>query len=338
MPEPGRVTAKYGGFHDQALATLAEGQHGVFDLDQLRNLGLSPRAVGARAATGRLHRIHQGVYSLVPERLLSWEGRRMAAVLACGPDAVLSHRSAAELHGLVNRGGKWIDVTVPKRSSRQHEGIRLHRSTTLMPNDVTETNGIRCTTIARTLLDLGEVMPRRSIERACDQADAMREFDRRALDDQIARNPTRRGATVLRSVLDEHYVGSTMTASEFEEAMVAFCDAWGYPKPRVNYWICLDDGGPAIKADFAWPEHKVIVETDGVETHLTRQAFERDRRKDLRLHAAGWRPARVTPQRLKHEPELIDRTLSALIPKPSQRRHAASSQPRNSSSARTSSS
>ena len=315
MSEPGRETQLSVASYDQALVALAETQHAVFDLGQLRQVGLGAAGVRARAATGRLHRIYQGVYSLVPSRLLSWEGRRMAAVLACGPDAVLSHRSAAELHGLVNRGGKWIDVTVPKRSARRHDGIRLHRSTTLRPQDITEVRGIRCTTIARALLDLGEVMPRRSIERACDQADVMREFDRFALDDQIARNPTRRGARVLGSVLNEHYVGSTMTASEFEEAMVAFCEAWRYPKPRVNYWICLDDGGPAIKADFAWPEHKVIVETDGVDTHLTRQAFERDRRKDLRLHAAAWRPVRVTSERLKYEPELVDRTLSALIPK-----------------------
>ncbi len=237
----------------------------------------------------------------------------MAAVLACGPGAVLSHRSAAALLGLRPAGGARIDVTVPARSAREHAGIALHRSPTLTPADTTMEKNIPCTTVARTQLDLAEVINRRGVERALDQAEILRVFDLRALDDQLARNPTRSGAARLRSVLAEHYVGSTATWSDFEERFLAFTRAAGLPQPEVNYWIVLDDGGPPIRADFAWPAHRVIVETDGRGTHGTRQAFERDRRKDLRLSAARWRPARVTSRCLDEEPRLVEATARALL-------------------------
>jgi hypothetical protein len=318
MGEPGRESGIYGRFLDQAsvdgaLAGLASAQHVVFDIGQLCDLGLTMSAVHKRAATGRLHRVHHGVYSLVPPHLLSREGRWMAAVLACGPGAVLSHRSAAALHQLRPAGGVRIDVTVPHRSARARPGIQLHRSTTLTPTDTTIVDNIPCTTLARTMFDLAEVVWPRQVERAFDQAEALEVFDLRALEDQLARNPTRRGAQVVRHVLDKHYVGSTETWSEFEERFLVFTREWRLPRPEVNYWIILDDGGPAIRADFAWPAHRVIVETDGRGTHHTRQAFERDRRKDLRLAAAHWRPARVTKRRLREEPALVEATARALL-------------------------
>jgi hypothetical protein len=237
----------------------------------------------------------------------------MAAVLACGPGAVLSHRSAAALHGLIRAGGVRIDVTIPARSCREHRGIKLHRSTTLKPSDTTREKNIPCTTVARTQLDLAEVINRRGVERAFDQAEMLESFDLRALEDQLARNPHRRGVPLIRSVLTEHYVGSTLTWNEFEERFLAFARAVGLPRPEVNYWIVLPDGEPAIRADFAWPAQRVVVETDGRGTHGTRQAFERDRRKDLRLAAARWRPMRVTTRRLDAEPALVEATARALL-------------------------
>ena len=273
----------------------------MFALEQLLELGLTAGAIRKRAATGRLHRVYRGVYSLVPAELLDREARWMAAVLACGPGAVLSHRSAASLLELRPTDRARIDVTVPARSARDRPGIDLHRSTTLRPADVTRAQNIPCTTVARTQLDIAEVIHRRGVERAFDQAEILEVFDLRALEEQLERSPHRRGAPVVRAVLAEHYVGSTPTWSEFEERFLAFIGATGLPQPEVNHWIVLSDGGPAIRADFAWPADRVIVETDGRRTHRTRQAFERDRRRDQAHIAAGYTVLRFTWRQLELE-------------------------------------
>jgi len=316
--EPGRETQPPVAFlgqapFDAALAALASTQHTVFELGQLRDLGLTAAGVRKRAATGRLHRIHHRVYSLVPPKLLSREGRWMAAVLACGPGAVLSHRSAAALLELRGTNRARIDVTVPTRSYREHRGIDLHRSTTLRPNDTTVEQNIPCTTVARTQLDLAEVINRRGLERAFDQAEAMDAFDLRALEDQLERNSTRRGAAVVRAVLAEHYIGSTLTWSEFEERFLAMTRALGLPRPEVNHWIVLPDGGPPIRGDFVWRAQRAVLETDGHGTHRTRQAFEGDRKKDQRLIVAGWRSVRVTVRQFEREPDRIAATTIALL-------------------------
>jgi Protein of unknown function (DUF559) len=314
MPEAGRESAKYQGFLDQALAELSLGQNGAFGLDQLLALGLSARAVHTRRATGRLHRIHHTVYSLVPKELLKRDGLYMAAVLACGDGAVLSHRSAAALHGLRDWGHTKIEVTVPCRSARRHEGIKVHRSTTLTDKDLTAVNDIPCTTIARTLLDLAEVVTHRQLERAFDQADIIEApLDIRAVLEQVARNPTRPGAKSVRRVLTEHYIGKTPTANENEEALLAITRPLGIPDPECNAYIVLDDGGPAIKADFVWQDRRVIVEADSDKWHNTRQRFESDRVRDQRLIAAGWTVIRTTWKQMTRRPHELRPLLLRLL-------------------------
>jgi hypothetical protein len=198
-----------------------------------------------------------------------------------------------------------IDVTVLGRSPRGHRGVQVHRSTTLTPADTTRVKNIPCTTVSRTALDLAEVVNRRGVERALDQAEIIERFDLRAFNDQIDRNSTRPGAAVLRAVLAEHYAGSTPTWNDLEERFLALLRAAGIPLPEVNVWVVLPDDGPAIRADFVWRAQRVIVETDGHGTHRTRQAFEHDRRNDLRLTTAGWRPVRATWRRLDREPKLV---------------------------------
>jgi hypothetical protein len=318
MPEPGRENGKYGRFLDQprvdaALAALANEQHGVFGLDQALEFGLTASAVQKRRSTGRLHRIHQGVYSLVPRELLKREGLYMAAVLACGPDAVLSHRSAAVLHELRDWGATKIEVTVPGRSARAHDGISVHRSTTLTPADVTVVDGIPVTTVARTLFDLAEVVTRRQLERSFDQAEIAEVFDLNAINDQLARNPTRPGAKAVKGVLTEHYIGKTPTWSENEELLLSITRPLGIPDPDTNQFIVLDDGGPAIRADFVWREQRVIVEADGRKWHLTKQRFEIDRVRDQRLAAAGWTVIRTTWRQMKYRPHELRPTLITLL-------------------------
>jgi very-short-patch-repair endonuclease len=296
------------------LAELAAGQHGVFTAEQLGELGLGPRGVRHRAGSGRLHRIHHSVYSMVPLTLLGRNGRYMAAVLACAPDAVLSYRCAAALYEIRGTAQAKIDVTVRGRSHRKHAGVDVHRSTTLTATDVTLTNGIPCTTVARTLLDLAQVIKGRPLERALDQAEILDLLDLAALDDQIERNKARPAAKRLQAVVDQHYIGSTPTWSELEEALLAACRRAKLPMPEVNALIDPGDDDPtAIRVDFVWRDQRVIVETDGHETHRTRRAFEEDRLRDQRLIVAGWTVIRVTWRQLTQRPDEVMRRLARLL-------------------------
>jgi hypothetical protein len=238
----------------------------------------------------------------------------MAAVLACGADAALSHRSAAALHEIRRTDRANIDVTIPRRSPRKHKGLDIHRSTTLTPEDVAPVSGIPCTTVARTLLDLAQVIRGRPLERALDQAEILGLLHVDALLDQIERNRRRPAAKRLRAVLDQHYIGSTPTWSELEEALLAACRRAGLSTPEVNALIDPGDDDPtAIRVDFVWREQRVIVETDGHRTHHTRQAFEQDRLRDQRLIVAGWTVIRITWRQLAQRPREVTDRIAQLL-------------------------
>lgn len=298
---------------DAAIAAIGARQHGVFTLEQLTNLGLSTRAVQQRAQRGRLHRVHSGVYSLAPPGLLKREAHWMAAVLAAGAGAVLSHRNAGALHGLLINNRTQVEVTAPGRGTRRRRGIDMHRATRLTPADVTVVDNIPCTTVARTLLDLADVVNRRRLERAFDQAEVEEVLDMRAIDDQLRRNPTRAAAGKVRALLEEHYIGSTPTESEIEEGFLALCRRFGLPQPEVQQWLLLPDGGPPIRADFLWREQRVVVETDGDKYHGTAQRSRRDARRDQRLTVHGFKPIRTGWRQIFRRPAELEATLRALL-------------------------
>jgi hypothetical protein len=286
----------------------------VVALEQLRQLGLSASGVRDRVEVARLHTVHRAVYSLVPLTLLGRNSRFMAAVLACGPDAALSYRCAAALQQIRSTARTNIDVTIPGRSPRKHAGVDVHRSTTLTPEDVTTVHGIPCTTVARTILDLAQVIKGRPLERALDQAEILGLLDIAALLGQIERNKARPAAKRLQAVLDQHYIGSTPTWSELEEALLAACRRGGLPMPEVNALIDPHDSDPtAIRVDFVWREQRVIVETDGHQTHRTRQAFEEDRLRDQRLAVAGWVVIRITWRQLTQRPSEVTDRIARLL-------------------------
>jgi len=291
-------------------------QHGVAGLDQITRCGISAHAVIQRSLCGLLFRIHRGVYSLTPPELLTRDGRYMAAVLAGGPGAVLSHRSAADLLELRATDRRRIEVTIPGKARRSHRGVQVHRSRTLDPaRDVTTIRGIPVTTPSRTLLDLADVLPIRAVERALDQAEIAWRLDLGALEDQLRRNHGRHGAGRLRALLTSRREPA-LTANELEERMLAICRDAGLPAPEVNVLLVLPDGGPAIRPDFLWRGHHLIVETDGRRTHRTDWAFERDRLRDQRAMGAGWRVVRITWRQVTREPKRIGALLADLLGAP----------------------
>ena len=183
--------------------------------------------------------------------------------MACGPGAVISHRSGAKLWGIRPNNRPAIDVTLPGRSRHRRKGIDVHLVRRLDPPDLTTVNGIPVTTLARTLPDLVEVVPQNQLPRAIAEADYLRLIDLRAVEDVLSRSNGRRGGKPLRLVLTAA-VPKERTRSDLEEAFLRFCDRRGIPRPRAN----THPDGPEV--DMTWPEHKLIVELDGYQGHRTR--------------------------------------------------------------------
>lgn len=295
---------------EREIARLAAVQHGVIALLQLLALGLSASAVRGRVACGRLHRIHTGVFA-VGHAPLTRGGSYMAAVLACGVDAALACRECAAWRGLRPSSRSRIDVITPRRAGRERAGIDAHTSATLLERDIEEVRGIQCTTIARTLLDLAAMLPRRVVERAYDQAEVLEVLDARQIEDVLERTRRHRGNATLRAILDEHAAGSTVTRSKLEERFLAICRRAGLPQPEVNVWIALEPTG--YEADFLWRAGGLICEVDGGDVHTRRSAFEHDRRRDQRLTVAGWRVVRFPERQIVDDPASVASTMVALL-------------------------
>jgi uncharacterized protein DUF559 len=183
---------------------------------------------------------------------------------------------------------------------------------------VTEVNGVPCTSVGRTLLDLAEVVGRRAVERALDQAEVLRILDARAVDDLLARSPGRRGTPVLAAVLADHEGGRTLTRSELEERFLSICRGVSITQPEVNGWV--EAPGGALEVDFVWRAQGLIVETDGHRTHGSRSAFERDRRRDQRLALAGWRVVRFTWRQTANDPDGVAGVVRSLLDRASEPR------------------
>ena len=289
---------------DRAIAALAEAQHGVLSRSQLSELGLGSRAIDHPLEVGRLRPVHRGVYAIVGPRLLTKHGRWLAAVLACGHGAVLSHHAAAALWGM--RRGSRIEVTVPRGGRKSRRGIRLHYAN-LPDDETTAHHGIATTTVPRTLLDLSAVVQRDELRSAVRQAEQLRLTDRLWLGDLIQRYPRKPGIRVLKAVVEEAQKGLNVVRSELEERFQAFLLDAGLPLPQTNVLI------EGIEVDCAWPAERLIVELDSRTHHDSAHAFEADRARDRRLEAAGWRVVRVTWRQLHDTPDELEADLRRLI-------------------------
>ena len=224
--------------------------------------------------------MHTSVYA-VGHALLSREGRFMAAVLACGQGAVLSHGSAAELWGLTQSMRTGVDVTAPNRRGRMPTGIVAHRDGMLGVSDRTKWHGVPCTTVARTLLDLAAVASAWDLRKAVAEAEVRGLLRMPAIRALIRRCRGRRGVARLRLCVDELDPSTRRTRSELERMFLGLCKRAGLPKPEVN--VPLEAAGLRLRPDFLWRDFRLIIETDSRKFHGTASAFELDRQREQRF-------------------------------------------------------
>jgi very-short-patch-repair endonuclease len=256
---------------DHKIAALAADQHGVLARSQLLHAGLTAEGIKRRVYTGRLHRLHRGVFA-VGHRVLTLEGRWMAAVLACGPTAALSHRTAAAAWDLCRAGGP-VHVTLAGSAGRKAPtGVRLHRSRTLTAAQLSSYRGIPVTTPARTIIDLARATRHDELERIIDLADQRGLVDFREL--KAARS------TSLKAVLRRY--APAPTRSKLERDFLRLCDDHGIKRPEVNAYI------EGYLVDFVWRERRLIAEVDGYRYHRAPSRFEADRERDVVLATRGW--------------------------------------------------
>jgi hypothetical protein len=292
---------------DAAIGAVAFGQQGNINAAQLLELGISRGGIAHRVRTGRMYRVHDGVYSVgkPPATPLA---RASAAVLACGPGATLSHGSAMTLWGFYKRWDTPFEVVVP--GDRRPRGIRVHRSRTLARRDVKTHLGIRVTSAARTIYDMAPRLRAKTRTRIVN--DALRSYlTMDALSEIVARLPNTRAARLLEPYV-EHDDGPT--DSPFEDDFPAYCERYGLPRPLMNRHV-------AGKRRDAWfPEEQLIVELDSWRFHGDRAAFENDRERDAQALQAGIATLRITWERIEATPgreaERLRRILEQRSPRP----------------------
>jgi predicted transcriptional regulator of viral defense system len=295
---------------DRQIAGIANGQHGLVSLGQLEDLGLDRKTAYRRVEAGRLHRLYEGVFA-VGHLPRTREARYMAAVLACGPEAVLSHRSAVDLWGLREDKRERVDVTAPGRRGRAPKGIAAHRHGSLAAADRTTERGIPCTTVARALLDLAGVAAVWELRQVIGEAEVRRSLDQGEVRRLIKRCPGRRGVARLRMVLDEIHPQTKRTRSEMERRFLGICTRAGLPQPEVNVW--LDIGDEQLQPDFLWRPARLIMESDSRRFHDTGSAFLSDRRREQRLQLAGWCVSHCTWWEIENESRRLAETIRGLL-------------------------
>ena len=288
-PEPA-----YGAFLDAPLAALAAAQHGVVAAWQLPDLGFTRRAIQRRVQSGRLHRVHRGVYAVGHPRLTQ-RGHWMAAVLACGPEAVLSHHQAAALHGLRRGAPSMIHTTAPVR--RQVNGIRCHTARSLRGRHHLRVDGIPVTSVERTLLDLAAVLPAQRLRTLAETAQRNGRYDHARVLATIATANGHRGTGALQAVIAQLHDEAPATRSDLERLALELIRAAGLPEPSVNASV----EGETV--DLSWPQYHLVVEIDSYRYHRERRAFDADRRRGNTLTLANVTLLRFTDRDLDEDPQ-----------------------------------
>lgn len=293
---------------DDRIGKLAEVQHGVVSRQQLLQLGMGRGAIENRIACGRLRRVQWGVYA-VGHRPESRESRWMAAVLAAGPDAVLSHRSAGSLWRILPQRPILPEVTRATRCQTRL-GLVLHCGA-LRPDEVRCVDGIPVTSPPRTAFDIAASSTPGELERALNEMEVSGVTDELSIPDLLERYPRKRGAARLRALLADEAAVRGVPRKVLEERFAFLLDGTDLPRPRRNADVAAS--GRLFEADCLWAEQRVIVELDGRATHGTRRAFERDRERDRLLQVDGWRVVRITWRQLRDDAPAVLADLHRLL-------------------------
>jgi very-short-patch-repair endonuclease len=286
----------------RSLWALARRQHWTVARSQLVELGFSRDWIAHRIANGRLHPLRRGVYAVGRPHVTRY-GHWMAAVLACGPAALLSHDTAAALLG-IRRVTASLEVSVVSGAKRRPQGITVHRRPGLRPDQVTSCHGIPVTTPIRTLIDIALRLDRDQLEAAINQADKLDLCDPEELRSALDAAPRQPGVRALRSVLDRRTF--TLTESELERRFLRIVRAIGMTEPETGVYV------NGFKVDFHWPELGLVVETAGLRFHRTPAHQARDRLRDQAHTAAGLTPLRFTRAQVRFEPVYVEKTVAAV--------------------------
>lgn len=268
---------------------------------QLLCLGFSSEAIKHRVAVGRLHPVHRGVYS-VGRPSLNQHGRWMAAVLACGDGAVLSHSSAAALWRIGFEKRSLIELSLPSHSDRRRPHLRIHRRPSLRPRDVTAEYGIPATTPVQTLIDMTPRLDRTGVERMINEADKYNLTHPPELRAALDARTGEAGVAQLRHILDRRTF--RLTKEELERRFLPLAAKAGLPVPLTGQWV------NEFEVDFYWPDLRLVVETDGLRYHRTPAEQARDRLRDQAHTAAGLVPLRFTHEQVRYEPDYVRRILA----------------------------
>ena len=293
------------GTPDRVAAWVAHEQLHLITTPQANASGLTSRALTTRCKNGLLHHVHRGVYVHGQPTFLPG-ARELAAVLACGESAVVSHVSATALYGLTEPRDGDVDITVITRTGRRRVGIRIHRVDALDDADRGHLRGIPIVSPARALLDFAATATADELERGIAEAYALRLTTEAAINETIARNPHRTGVANLKAELAREG-GPAWTQREAERRMKLLLRKANLPTPVTQYWVA---GYPSR---LRWPEHRLIVEVDGFQFHGHRRAFERDRKRDAAHVLAGYRVIRITWRQLDEEPLSVVATIAAAL-------------------------
>jgi predicted transcriptional regulator of viral defense system/very-short-patch-repair endonuclease len=276
-------------------------QHGIVTRKQSREAGLSRREIERRGEAGWLVRQYEGVYA-VGHTALTRHSHLIAAVYACGEEALGSHRAAASLWGIL-RGTQPIEVTAP-RGRKPRDGFILHRSRLIHPEDRATIQGIPVTSLARTIVDLADNLPERRLADAINEAEIRRLFDLKKVERVLERLPGRTGRHRLNRVLAAYTDVQPFVRSRAERLVVQICEEHGLPRPRVNTWVHSQE------VDFYWPHAGLVLEFDGGAVHRTTKAFYEDRERDRALAAQGIHVVRATD---RDEASTLAKELGAIL-------------------------
>jgi hypothetical protein len=310
---------------DRLVGEAAARQHGLITLPQLHDLGVTSKMIESRVRRGSLIRLYPCVYA-VGHRPITQDAHWLAAVFACGDGAVLSHRSAAALHGIRGTSSPKVDVTAQARRGYSHRKLLVHRAGTLDPVDIREIRGIPVTSLPRTIIDIATCVSDSALEYAIHTAERRRKLTPADLQEALDRLPGVNGTAAVRRIVDRPAHDLDARArSPWELRFLEICRAHQIPMPRLNEWIPLDIAAGGLEVDFCWPEQRLVVEVDEHRGHTTVRARRNDPERDTALRAAGWRVIRI-PEVAFADPDAIARAVwgAILYPRPSPWRRRSS--------------